>query len=290
MPNVLVTGGSGQLAKAIKRAAARGRNTYSFPNHTELDICDSAAVMSYIRQHDIDVVVNCAAYTNVDGAEDNRNMAQAINCDAAVAIAKICKQLNIALIHISTDYVFGGNEIRRTPYSETDPIAPINIYGDTKAQGEKGVIEHGGIVIRTSWLYAPWGKNFVRTILRLATKQEELSVVNDQHGSPTSAIGLAKAIVAIIDNGEIEQMTGIYHYADIGVCSWYDFACEIIDLAEIKSCKVAPCKTSERQMRAARPTYSALDTQRISAIKGVELMSRTERLKEVMTLMENDYE
>lgn len=290
MPNILVTGGSGQLAKAIAWASKGSKNCYTIANRTELDICNSDTVGEYLRQHDISVVVNSAAYTNVDAAEEDEQAAYAINSDAVERLATLCKELNIRLIHLSTDYVFGGDKSRTTPYTEGDQTAPMNVYGRSKAEGERSVTEHGGVVIRTSWLYAPWGKNFVRTIVRVAKEKHALSVVDDQRGRPTSALGLAEAIVAIIDNRAIERMSGIYHYADVGDCSWYDFAREIVDIAGIADCKVERCKTHERQMRAARPAYSVLDTQRIATIEGVRLESRTERLRRVIKLMEENYE
>lgn len=284
MHRVLVTGGNGQLGEAIRRAAEHSANHYAFATVEELDICDSAAVERYVTENDIDTVINCAAYTDVEGAEDNIDLAHAINSSAVAGLSHVCKKHNIKLIHISTDYVFGGNAERRTPYTENDPTAPLNVYGESKALGEAAVIEHDGIVIRTSWLYAPWGKNFVLTMLRLGKEHNEISVVDDQRGTPTSALGLARALVAMVDNGPVESMCGIYHYTDGGNCTWCDFAREIMAQADLE-CHVAACTTAERNMRAQRPTYSVLNTERIAAIKGIAIAPWQERLKEVISLI-----
>jgi dTDP-4-dehydrorhamnose reductase len=220
----------------------------------------------------------------VEGAEDNIAMAYAINSTAVAHMAEVCKRLNVRMIHISTDYVFGGDSERRTPYTEGDRTAPLNIYGRSKAEGEVAVVEHDGIVIRTSWLYAPWGKNFVLTMLRLGRERDEISVVNDQRGTPTSALGLARAIVLMVDTAAIESMRGIYHYTDGGACTWHDFACEIMRQADL-ACRVEPCTTAERNMRAERPAYSVLNTERIAAIKGIDIVPWQERLKEVISLI-----
>ena len=284
MRRVLVTGGNGQLGEAIRRAAKGIINHYTFATIEELDICNGADVERYIIENKVDTIINCAAYTDVEGAEDNINMAYAINSTAVAGLAEVSKRLNVKLIHISTDYVFGGDSERRTPYTESDTTAPLNIYGRSKAEGEVAVVEHNGIVIRTSWLYAPWGKNFVLTMLRLGSERDEISVVDDQRGTPTSALGLSRALVAMVDGEAIESMHGIYHYTDDGECTWYDFACEIMHQAGLE-CRVAPCKSHERNMRAERPAYSVLNTERIAAIKGIEIAPWQERLKEVISLI-----
>ncbi len=284
MHRVLVTGGNGQLGEAIRRAAEGSANSYSFATIEELDICNSADVERYITVNNIDVVINCAAYTDVEGAEDNTEAAYAINSSAVAELAIACKRHNIKLIHISTDYVFGGEALRSTPYTEEEPMAPLSVYGASKAKGEAAVTKHGGIVIRTSWLYAPWGKNFVLTMLRLGSERDAISVVDDQRGTPTSALGLARALVALVDSGAIDDMCGIYHYTDGGQCTWYDFACEIMMQAGLE-CRVERCTTAERNMRAARPTYSVLGTARIEAIKGIEIAPWQERLREVISLL-----
>ena len=283
MRRILVTGGNGQLGEAIRRAAEGSANCYTFATVDELNICNREYVEHYIIENNIDTIINCAAYTDVEGAEDNQDMAYAINSTAVASLAEACKRLNVRLVHISTDYVFGGDAMRRTPYLEDDQTAPINVYGASKADGEVAVIEHCGIVVRTSWLYAPWGKNFVLTMLRLGKERDEISVVNDQRGTPTSALGLARALVTMVESGAVETMNGIYHYTDSGECTWHDFACEIMREAGLV-CRVEPCTTAERNMRAARPAYSVLNTERIAA-KGIEIAPWRERLREVISLI-----
>ena len=284
MRRILVTGGNGQLGEAIRRAAEGSANSYTFATVDELNICNRADVERYITDNEIDVVINCAAYTDVEGAEDNAEVAYTINSTAVAGLAEVCKRLNVKLIHISTDYVFGGDAMRRTPYTEGDATAPINVYGASKEQGEVAIVKHDGIVVRTSWLYAPWGKNFVLTMLRLGKEREEISVVDDQRGTPTSALGLARAIVTMVDGGAVESMRGIYHYTDGGECTWHDFACEIMKEADLK-CRVTSCTSQERNMRAARPTYSVLNTSRIAAIEGIGIVPWQERLREVISLI-----
>ena len=284
MRRVLVTGGNGQLGEAIRRAVEGSANHYTFATIDELDICNSVDTERYIVENKIDTIINCAAYTDVEGAEGNINMAYAINSTAVTHMAEVCKRLNVRLIHISTDYVFGGDRERRTPYTEGDSTAPLNIYGKSKAEGEVAVIEHDGIVIRTSWLYAPWGKNFVLTMLRLGREHAEISVVDDQRGTPTSALGLARAIVLMVESGATDTMRGIYHYTDGGECTWYDFACEIMTQAGLVCC-VKPCASKERNMRAERPAYSVLNTARIATIEGITITPWQERLREVISLI-----
>ena len=284
MRKILVTGGNGQLGEAIRRAAEGSANNYTFATVDELDICNGADVERYISDNKIDTIVNCAAYTDVEGAEDNAEVVYTINSTAVAGLAETCKRLNVKLIHISTDYVFGGDAMRRTPYTEGDATAPINVYGASKEQGEVAVVKHDGIVVRTSWLYAPWGKNFVLTILRLGKERDEISVVDDQRGTPTSALGLARALVLMVESGALEDMHGIYHYTDGGECTWHNFACEIMAQAGLK-CRVEPCTTAERNMRAERPAYSVLNTERIAAIKGIEIAPWQERLREVISLI-----
>ncbi len=284
MRRVLVTGGNGQLGEAIRRAMEGSANHYTFATIDELDICNSVDTERYIVENKIDTIVNCAAYTDVEGAEDNINMAYAINSTAVTHMAEVCKRLNVRLIHISTDYVFGGDRERRTPYTEGDRRAPLNIYGRSKAEGEVAVIEHDGIVIRTSWLYAPWGKNFMLTMLRLGREYAEISVVDDQRGTPTSALGLARAIILMVESGATDTMHGIYHYTDGGECTWYDFACEIMTQAGLAR-RVKPCTSKERNMRAERPAYSVLNTARIATIEGITITPWQERLREVISLI-----
>lgn len=282
MPKVLVTGANGQLAEAIRHTAGKECD-YTFASIADLDICDTKAIERYLANNKADIIINTAAYTDVEGAEDNEAMAMAVNGDAVREFARIAESRGIKLIHISTDYVFGGDTRRQTPYTEDDEVAPISAYGRTKAVGEAAVVEHGGIVLRTAWLYSPWGKNFMLTISRLATECKEISVVDDQRGTPTSAVGLAQNIISLIASGAISDMEGIYNYTDGGDCTWCDFAREIVTRRGY-NCHVKACTTAERNMRANRPAYSVLDTRRIAAIEGVSIEPWQERLKEVISL------
>lgn len=282
MPKVLVTGANGQLAEAIRHTAGKECD-YTFASIADLDICDTKAIERYLANNKVDIIINTAAYTDVEGAEDNEAMAMAVNGDAVREFARIAESRGIKLIHISTDYVFGGDTRHQMPYTEDDEIAPISAYGRTKAVGEAAVVEHGGIVLRTAWLYSPWGKNFMLTISRLATDHKEISVVDDQRGTPTSAVGLAQNIISLIASGAISDMEGIYNYTDGGDCTWCDFAREIVTRRGY-NCHVKACTTAERNMRANRPAYSVLDTRRIAAIEGVSIEPWQERLKEVISL------
>lgn len=284
MLKVVVTGGGGQLATAIERLSKASENEYLITTLDQMDICSVESLCEGLKGADI--VVNCAAYTNVEAAEDNAEEAMSVNRDGVRNIATICSKRGIKLIHISTDFVFGGDAERRTPYLESDTPAPINVYGRTKAEGEcEAMKAPEAIVLRTSWLYAPWGKNFLNTILARAKEGAELRVVNDQRGTPTSALGLAEAIVAIIESGAWRTMTGIYHYSDLGECTWYDFAREILLKANVKA-NITPCKSSDWPSKAQRPHYSVLDKSRIASSNIVTLKTWQERLEEVITYNE----
>ena len=284
MLKVVVTGGGGQLATAIERLGKASENSYHITSLEQMDICSVESLSEGLKGADI--VVNCAAYTNVEAAEDNAEEAMSVNRDGVRNIATICTERGIKLIHISTDFVFGGDVERTTPYLESDTPAPINVYGRTKAEGEREAMKAPeAIVLRTSWLYAPWGKNFLYTILARAKEGIELRVVDDQRGTPTSALGLAEAIVAIIESGAWRRMSGIYHYSDLGECTWYDFAREILLKANIKA-NITPCKSSDWPSKAQRPHYSVLDKSRIATTNVVTLKTWQERLEEVITYNE----
>ena len=285
MRKIVVTGGSGQLATAICHVAVASRNEYHTYKREELDICDIESIERGIEGADI--VINCAAYTDVEGAESNYEEAVRVNDDGVRMLAEACTKRNITLIHISTDYVFGGDTQRRTPYTEADKAQPINAYGKSKLAGESHVAAiRQGIVVRTSWLYSPWGNNFCRNMLRLTTERDTLRVVNDQWGTPTSALSLARVLVSTIDNDAIYSMQGIYHFSDEGCCTWYDFAVEIAR-HNTNSCTIAPCTSADYPTKAQRPAYSVLDTHRIHAIDGIECRSWQEALTEVITLIKS---
>ena len=284
MLKVVVTGGGGQLATAIERLGKASENEYLITTLEQMDICSVESLCEGLKGADI--VVNCAAYTNVEAAEDNAEEAMSVNRDGVRNIATICAERGIKLIHISTDFVFGGDAERTTPYLESDTPAPINVYGRTKAEGEREAMKAPkAIILRTSWLYAPWGKNFLNAILARAKEGAELRVVDDQRGTPTSALGLAEAIVAIIESGAWRTMTGIYHYSDLGECTWYDFAREILLKAKIDA-NITPCKSSDWPSKAQRPHYSVLDKSRIATTNVVTLKTWQERLEEVITYNE----
>ena len=285
MLKVVILGGEGQLARSIMRVAQGARGEYIALSRAEADLCNTESLRRAVAM--ADVVVNCAAYTNVEAAEDDYDTAYAINCRGVEVLAKLCDVHNKKLIHISTDYVFGGDAERRVPYVESDAVAPINAYGCSKAEGEKAVLEVGdGVVIRTSWLYSPWCKNFCRTIFSLSATQSELRVVDDQRGVPTSALSLARLIVKLIEERSVEQMQGIYHFTDAGEATWYDFAQEIVALSG-NTCKVLPCRSSERQMRAQRPAYSVLGSERIGNL-GIALRPWREALGEVVEIIKQE--
>lgn len=284
MLKVIVTGGTGQLATAIAKLCTQSKNSYIITSIEELDICSVESVSKGLQ--DADIVINCAAYTNVEAAEENIEEATRINRDGVANIAKVARERGIKLIHISTDFVFGGDNERTTPYHEQEAPSPINVYGKTKAEGEaEALTAPGAIVLRTSWLYAPWGHNFVNTIIGRARQGAELRVVDDQRGTPTSAISLAQAIIEIIESGAWQTMEGIYHYSDLGESSWYDFAKEILRIAEVET-RITPCKSSEWQSKAKRPHYSVLDKSRIAKLGIVALKPWQERLREVITYKE----
>ena len=263
---ILVTGANGQLGSELRCVASVD---YIFTDVEELDICDEGAVAEYVERNQIDTIVNCAAYTNVDRAEEEPEVAERVNSEAVGVLARVAKRHNARLIHISTDYVFGGARFD-APISESAMPAPLGVYGRTKLMGERAIEESGCdyIIIRTSWLYSTYGKNFVKTILRLATERDMLRVVNDQIGSPTYAKDLAGVIKQICDRQEFKG--GVYHYSNRGEISWCDFAQAIVEIGGAK-CRVVPCTTAEYGAKAPRPAYSVLDTSKICERLGCDI-------------------
>lgn len=268
---ILVTGSNGQLGRALQRLGAVSPHTYLFTDLEELDITDRRAVLDYVTREKIDLVVNCAAYTRVEQAEEEESVAEAVNAVAAGNLAEAVKTVGGVLFHISTDYVFAGDG--NTPLTEEMPVHPRSAYGRTKLHGEEAIAASGcrAIVIRTAWLYSEWGTNFLKTMLRLTSERETLSVVFDQVGSPTYAGDLALAIFSIIENGSYEGNEGLYHFSDEGVCSWYDFAVEIAQAAGHDRCSIVPCHSSEFPSKVCRPAYSVLDKSKIKRTFGVEI-------------------
>lgn len=251
---ILVTGSNGQLGTELKPLLPQA----VFVDVDKLDITDETAVNDFVKQNGIETIINCAAYTAVDKAEDEESKAYQINATGPANLAKT----GCNLIHISTDYVFNGKGYK--PYTTQDATDPVSAYGRTKLEGEKAVLKYSkkAIIIRTAWLYSSHGSNFVLTMRKLGASRAEINVVSDQIGSPTFAGDLAEAIVQIVDqmkeDTNWEQKSGIYHFTNEGVCSWYDFAHEIMELSGY-SCKVNPIPTSEYPTKAARPHYSVLD-------------------------------
>ena len=281
MLKVIVTGGSGQLATAIERASRTSAHDYRITSVEELDICDGDALRRALQ--DADIVINCAAYTDVERAEEERDLAIKINALSVKQMADICREKGVKLIHISTDYVFGGSNNRTMPYTEEDSTAPLNIYGESKAMGEVEALKNSdAVVVRTSWLYSTYGKNFVKTIMRLASERSELRVVCDQIGSPTYARDLASVIVQICEREGFES--GVYHYSNRGAISWYDFAQAIVELGGAK-CRVIPCTTVEYGAKAPRPAYSVLDTSKICKALGCDIPDWRDSLVECINKM-----
>ncbi len=278
MTNLLVTGANGQLGHELRNLfEASGNRSVVYADIDTLDLTDAAAVRDFVCAGGFDRIVNCAAYTAVDKAESDREKCSRINADAVENLALAAKQVGARIIHISTDFVFDGTIDR--PYKESDSPNPLSHYGATKLQGEKLLfsIAPESIVIRTAWLYSPYGNNFVKTMLRLSRQRTLLKVVSDQIGSPTCASDLAAAIGKIISSPR--WVGGIYHYSGEGICSWYDFAKAVLSYAGITGCQVLPIPTEEYPAAAARPLYSLLDKSKIKRVYQAEVPHWEESLQ-----------
>lgn len=270
MPNVLITGVDGQLGSEIKELSSGYPYVFYFTCKSELDITDASALRKYIIENNIDTLVNCAAYTAVDKAENDQELADKINRMAVKNLAMLSNEFNIKLIHISTDYVFDGRNYK--PYTETDLTNPQNVYGKTKLDGEMLLVEYNlknSIIIRTSWVYSHYGANFVKTMLRIGRERKNIEVVFDQIGTPTYAKDLAKVILEIIPKIKSPKLE-IYHYSNEGVLSWYDFAKEIMRMAKL-SCMVNPIETKEYPTPAVRPHFSLLNKAKIKSTFNIEI-------------------
>ena len=282
MEIILVTGSKGQLGMALRSLQnSIPSSNFFFTEKQNLDITNLKAVENFVTKNNITTIINCAAFTNVDEAEDEHELANNINNIAVENLGKIAKKYQLKLIHISTDYVFDGNSEK--PYSENDKTNPKNIYGITKLKGENALLNinpANTIIIRTSWLYSAFGNNFVKTILRLSKEKETISVVNNQIGSPTNAIDLAEAILKIIPLINTNQ-TEIYHYSNKGKCSWFQFAEEIVKLTNAK-CKVLPIDSKDFKTKAKRPNFSLLNTTKIQKAFKIEISDWKESLKKHM--------
>jgi dTDP-4-dehydrorhamnose reductase len=277
---ILVTGGNGQLGNCMRVASKDSANEYIFKDVDNLDITDPEAVALDVKVNCYDVIVNCAAYTNVDRAEEQQEVAELINAKAVEYLAKAAKENGVELIHISTDYVFGGNR-NNTPCNEEQSTNPTGAYGVTKLHGEQAIINSGCeyVIIRTAWLYSEYGKNFVKTMLNLTSTKPELKVVFDQTGTPTYAQDLADTIVDIVENRKYVGNSGVYHFSNEGVCSWFDFTKMIAEYAGNTDCNIQPCYSSEFPSPVVRPSYSVLDKSKIKRTFGVKVPYWTDSLK-----------
>lgn len=277
--NILVTGSNGQLGTHIRLLGDGSPNHYIFTDVDELDITNEAAVWSFFRHNAIDVVINCAAYTNVDRAEDDESNAALINAQAVRYLAEAAHASDATFIHISTDYVFGGNH-NNTPCGEDEPVNPTGAYGRTKLQGEQAVLASRCryLIFRTAWLYSEYGKNFVKTMLELTATKPQLNVVFDQVGTPTYAGDLARAIFDIVESGQYRGVQGLFHFSNEGVCSWYDFAHEIAIKAGHHQCDIRPCHSDEFPSKVKRPSYSVLDKTLFKKTFGVTIPYWTDSL------------
>lgn len=285
--NILVTGANGQLGNSIRVASEKDSdNRYIFTDVAELDITDKGAVAALADAENVDVIVNCAAYTNVDKAEDDAAFAEVLNAAAVRNLAEVMAERGGKLIHISTDYVFGGNQ-GNTPRSEDEPTNPTGVYGVTKLHGEQAIEKSGVkyIILRTAWLYSEYGNNFLKTMLRLTSEKPALKVVFDQCGTPTYAGDLAEAIVDILRLNKFEGNEGIYHYSNEGVCSWFDFTKRIAEEAGHKGCDIQPCHSDEFPSKVVRPSYSVLDKTKFKETFGLRVPYWTDSLKKCMANM-----
>lgn len=273
---ILVIGKNGQLGKSIQKIVAGENHNYDFNfiDRQSIDLSDKKNIFSYLKSHSFNLIINCAAFTEVDKAEINLNLANQVNNVAVGFLAEISKETNTFLIHISTDYVFDG-EIS-IPYDENDKTKPINVYGKTKLSGEKQILrimETNAIIIRTSWLYSNYGKNFVNTIIRNARKKKKLNIINDQYGSPTNATDLAQFILKIVNrisDINFNKKTRIYHFSNGGECSWFDFASEIVSLSGI-DCIVNPIDSNSYESHAKRPKNTTMSKEKVINEFGINI-------------------
>jgi dTDP-4-dehydrorhamnose reductase len=284
MPNILVTGSNGQVGSELQELATSNSYNFFFTDKEELDITSKEAIENFCKQNDISHIINCAAYTAVDKAQEDKIGADLVNHKAVSFLAEVAKVHNISLVHISTDYVFDGKNYR--PYQEEDLTNHQSVYGQTKLDGEKAMIDINpkkSIIIRTSWVYSSYGANFVKTMLRLASQRDTLGVIFDQVGTPTYAKDLAKAILEILPQLQNDTVE-LYHYANEGVCSWYDFAQAIFEIKNI-TMKVNPILTKEYPTPAIRPHYSVLDKSKIKSNYNITIPYWKESLQQCLELL-----
>ncbi len=286
--NILVTGANGQLGNEMRIVSKGSKDRYIFTDVVEaegqettiLNITNLDAIRRIVKDNNVQVIINCAAYTNVDAAESNQELAELLNAKAPENLALAMKEVNGLLVHISTDYVFGGDPYN-TPCKEDQKGTPTGVYGLTKLHGEQNIQNSGVdyLIFRTAWLYSEFGKNFVKTMLNLTATKPQLKVVFDQVGTPTYAYDLAKAIFDIIENRKYKGNTGIYHYSNEGVCSWYDFTKMIAEYSGQTVCDIQPCHSDEFPSPVTRPAYSVLDKSKVKETFGITIPYWTNSLK-----------
>ena len=313
--NILVTGANGQLGNEMRIVSKNSEDRYIFTDVVDasevsiamlkklagddiktdtlhLDITNLDAIRAIVKENDVNVIVNCAAYTNVDAAEDHQEVAEKLNADAPKNLAIVMKEVNGLLVHISTDYVFGGDPYN-TPCREDQKGTPTGVYGLTKLHGEQAIQEVGCnyVIIRTAWLYSEFGKNFVKTMLNLTATKPQLKVVFDQVGTPTYAYDLAKAVIVILEEYKKESLilnpepftkNGVYHFSNEGVCSWYDFTKVIAEYAGNKDCDIQPCHSDEFPSPVKRPAFSVLDKTKMKTFFGLNIPYWTESLSKCL--------
>lgn len=268
---ILVTGANGQLGNEMRNVSKSSSDHYIFTDVAELDITNIEAIRKIVRDEQVGVIVNCAAYTNVDKAEDDQAMADLINHKAVENLASVAKEANALLVHVSTDYVFGGNQYN-IPICEEASTNPLGVYGVTKLRGEEAILRSGCeyLIFRTAWLYSPYGNNFVKTMRRLTSDKDSLKVVFDQVGTPTFAADLASIIFKVLSERLYTKHQGIYHFSNEGVISWYDFAQEICALSG-NTCDIQPCHSHEFPSKVTRPSYSVLDKTKVKSDFGITI-------------------
>lgn len=283
MKNILVTGAYGQLGNEVRILSANYPDyNFMFTDVDSLDITDKNELIDFVTGNDIRYIINCAAYTAVDKAEDDTELCEKINATAVKNLGLAAAEAGAGIIHVSTDYVFDGTSCR--PYSEDMPTKPCSVYGKTKLKGEKNLLKvcPNAIIIRTAWLYSPFGNNFVKTMIKLGSERESLNVIFDQVGTPTYALDLADAILKAMDQtiDTDHDKGGIYHFSNEGVCSWYDFTIKIHEIAGINTCKVNPIETKDYPTKAARPHYSVLNKTKIKQTFNITIPHWEASLKE----------
>lgn len=280
--NILVTGANGQLGNEIRLLAPGSAHHFTFTDLPELDITNRDAVAALLDRDGIQVIINCAAYTAVDKAEEEQALCRKVNYEAPLLLAQEAQKRGIALVQISTDYVFDGTAHK--PLRESDPVSPLGVYGRTKADCERDVLKacDKTVMIRTAWLYSQFGKNFIKTMLKLTLEKESLGVVFDQIGTPTWAADLAEVILGIIDSG---IRPGLYHYSNEGVCSWYDLTVAIARYAGNKGCEIRPLHSEEYPTKAHRPHYSVLDKTLIKETYGIQIPHWQDSLERCLDIL-----